>query len=338
MFFEDEAELPVSSGLSRGSCFGFAGEVLAEIALGTRQVSIGFEQGDGCEIERRSIIRNAALSLGECGIKLAPVLLMGERDGEIGITSNAIWIGGNADAGEVLCLSVAAVAVAGEDGSEIDNGAIEVRIELHGAAQVRLNFRQRTFLHLEKRGFGESSVGGIDLVNLLESFAGLGLGAADDCGRLLVEPHGFLETADVAGIELDCEIGFATHLAGEGNSTTEDSELESFVAEDVGVLAMELAAIGRSFSGAAGKIDGAVEVSIGIVDGGHPGERFGIIGVALDSLLGDAMELAEMSLFEQGFTIGAKGQGGSKKDKKKSRAESEGRRHQTSKDVSRGPG
>ena len=137
--------------------------------------------------------------LGKGGVKIAPVLLVGAGAGEIDIAGGAVGIGGDGLAGEVLGLGVMAVAVAVEDGSEIDEGAVEARIELHGAAQHDLNFRQRTLLHLQEGGFGMGSVGGIDLVDLLERFASFGFGAADDGGGLLVESHGFLRQRRLRG-------------------------------------------------------------------------------------------------------------------------------------------
>ena len=73
---------------------------------------------------------------------------------------------------------------------------------------------------------------------------------------------------------------------------------------------MNLAAVGRGFGGTAPEIDGAIEFSIGIVDGGHPGEGFGVMGVAIETLLGEVLELAEVFLLEEGFAIGGKGEGG----------------------------
>ncbi len=227
LFFEDERELPVGGAVVGSTGLGLVGKVLAEIALGARQICVRFQQGYGSGKERRGIVRNTALRLGKDGVKIVPVLLVGQGGGEVDIAGGAAGIGGDGLAGEMLGLSVTAVAVAVEDGSEIDDGAIEARIELHGAAEERLNLRQRTLLHLQERGFGESSIGGTDLVDLLQGFAGFGLGATDDHGRLLVESHGFLETADVTGIELEREVEFVTHLAGERDSAAKNPNLSA---------------------------------------------------------------------------------------------------------------
>ena len=183
---------------------------------------------------------------------------------------------------------------------------------------------------MQESGFGVGSVGGVDLVDLLEHLASLGFGAADDGGGLLVESHGFLQAAEVVRIELQREVELVAHLAGQRNAAAEDSGLESFVAEGVGVLAVVFAAAGGGLGGAAGEIDGAVEVSEGVIDAGEPEERFGVVGVVLEALLGDAVELAVVSLLEQGFAVGGKGEGGGEENKQQHRTETEGKRHRTS--------
>ena len=87
---------------------------------------------------------------------------------------------------------------------------------------------------------------------------------------------------------------------------------------------------GAGFGGAAGEIDGAVEVSEGVVDAGEPEQGFGVVGVVLQPLLGDAGELAVVSLLEQRFAVGGKGEGGGKENKQQHRAETKGWRHRTS--------
>ncbi len=148
---------------------------------------------------------------------------MGQGGGEIDIAGGAVGFGGDGLAGETFGLGVMAVAVAVQDGSEIDEGAIEARIELHGTAQERLDLRQGTLLHLQESGFGERAIGLADLIDLLQGLAGFGLGAANEHGRLLVEAHGFLEAADVAGIQLQREVEFMAHLAGERDSAAKNS-------------------------------------------------------------------------------------------------------------------
>jgi len=238
------------------------------------------------------------------------MLLVGEDGSEVGVASGAIGIGGDAEAGEVFGFGVTAVSVAGEDGRQVDDGTVEVRIELDGLTEMSLDLGQGTFLHLEERGFGKGSVGLTDLVDLAEGFASLGLGASDENGRLLVEAHGFLEATDAAGFELERDVEFVPHLAGERDSSAENSELEGAIAESVGELAMGFAAIGGSFGGAASEVDGAFEISIGIVNGRHPGERLGVLRIALETLLGEGRELAEVSLLEEGFAIGSRCEGG----------------------------
>ena len=57
-----------------------------------------------------------------------------------------------------------------------------------------------------------------------------------------------------------------THLAGQRDSAAENSQLERLVAKSVGELAMIFAAAGRGFRGAAGEIDGALKIPVGIVN------------------------------------------------------------------------
>lgn len=293
-----------------GSGFGLTGEVLAQVTLGSGKVGIGFKQDLGGGKQGRGIVGNVALGFGEGGVKVAPALLVSEDGSKVGVTSGAIWIGSDAETGEVFGFGVAAVSVAGEDGRQVDDGAVEVRIELDGLTEMSLDLGQGTFLHLEERGFGKGSVGLTDLVDLAEGFAGLGLGASDDGGRLLVEAHGFLEATDAAGLKLEREVELVAHLASERDSAAENSELEGAITESVGELAMDFAAIGRSFDGAASVFNGAFKISISIVDGRHPGERLGVLRIALETLLGDGGELAEVSLLEEGFAIGCGGEGG----------------------------
>src|ERR1700687_3432121 len=77
LFFEDEAELPVGGGLGGRAGLGLLGKVPAEIALGTVEAGVGFQQGQGGGVERGGVVRKLALRLVEGGIQVASVLLVG---------------------------------------------------------------------------------------------------------------------------------------------------------------------------------------------------------------------------------------------------------------------
>jgi len=91
---------------------------------------------------------------------------------------------------------------------------------------------------------------------------------------------------------------------------------------------MSLATVGRGFGGAASEFHGFIKVAIGVVDGGHPGEGFGVLRVAIEARLGDAGELAEVSLLEEGFAVSREGEGRGEKGEQENGAESE-RKHRT---------
>jgi hypothetical protein len=136
--------------------------------------------------------------------------------------------------------------------------------------------------------------------------------AADDGRGLLIESHGLFEGANAARVKLNRSVEFVPHLAGERNAAAEDSELESFVTESVGKLGVNVGVVGRYGNSALPVVHGFVEVSVGIIDGREPGERFGIVRIAGKPLLRNAVELAEVLLLKQGFAVCGPGEAGGK--------------------------
>ena len=90
---------------------------------------------------------------------------------------------------------------------------------------------------------------------------------------------------------------------------------------------MIFAAVGGGFGGAATEIDGAVEVSEGIVDGGDPGRGLRRHAGCDGDAPGQGRELAEVSLLEEGFAVGGKGEGGGERANKNAVARNERKRN-----------